>query len=100
MSTKLNEILQQYLTSAEQYQNQTTIYGHTNPAQDIRAAVNFAQNICRELEIEHANPKPKNYAEALQTSKEQFEQTHKDEDGFGIGTLVDIIKQLENTEPD
>lgn len=78
--------------------------GGYNVADDIISAITFChslledevmQRVFEDLDEEFT---PKEFAQCIKDNIEAFESGHRDPEGYGIGTLVDIVKELESLD--
>lgn len=87
----LEELFERHATrAAEWYESGRFIMNGRNFAKDVFEALSYA----RSLVAEHHPSTPRAAGELLESHKPGFEASHDDPEGFGVGTLTDLINDL------
>ena len=92
----IEKILQQHQARGQQrfHSGELNLAGR-NYAGDILQAVDFARIVVAEFDFS-GNPTDIDRIVALfEQGKSEFEKSHPDPEGFGYGTLVDIVNDIQ-----
>lgn len=91
-SKQISTVLEQHLDfgSKKYFSGELNLCGY-NYAKDILSAVEFAGTLILDSQLTSIE----SIIELLEKNKDQFERNYGDREGFGCGTIVGIIDDLE-----
>ncbi|UTW54393.1 hypothetical protein [Kordiimonas sp. SCSIO 12610] len=84
----IDEVIRSVSVRNQALVGSSSFVGLSSPQRDIKLAVEYMENILQDVH-------PDNAIDALTKGIEDFSREYADRDGFGAGTIRDVIIELE-----